>query len=71
MTDKEMLDWLEQQEGYGLISDDFGRWAVATAGMQNVPDDTSVPSDINSMFMISADEWRPSVREAILAAVQR
>ena len=68
MTDSELIDWLETQEGYGLISDDFGRWAVSSTGMQNVPDDTEVASDICTSFFVQAHEWRSTIREAILAA---
>lgn len=64
MTDKERLDWLEQQDGFALVSDDAGRWAVVTDGMQNVPDpDKAI--DISTSFWIEADQWKDSIREAI------
>jgi hypothetical protein len=66
-TDTERLDWLSTQDGYALVSDDGGRWAVVTDGMQNVPDDE--PADIQTMFFIEAAKWKPSVREAIDAAI--
>lgn len=66
-TDSELIDWLQTQEGSALVSDDFGRWAVTTAGIQNVPEDISIPSDIETMFYIKAAEWKPSIREAIQA----
>ena len=69
-TDKEMLDWLQENaEGQALVSDDFGRWAVSAIGMQTVPEDISKPSDIQTAFFVTADEWKPSVREAIAAAM--
>ena len=71
MTDSELIDWLETQEGSGLISDDFGRWAVSSSGMQNVPDDTEVASDICTSFFVEAKDWRPTIRDAILAAHKR
>ena len=68
MTDKELIDWLELQEGCGLISDDFGHWAVTGDGMQNVPDNT--PTDIQTTFFISKEQWKPSIREAILSVME-
>lgn len=68
MTDTERLDWLEKQQGSGLISDDARHWAVSTSGMQNVPDDP--PQDIVTNFVVEKDEWRPSIREAIDAAIE-
>ncbi len=72
MTDTELLDWLEDQLGVGLISDDFGNWAVTSNGMQNIPDpipERGRPGDICTSFMVAASEWRPSIREAILADI--
>lgn len=68
-TDMERLNWLEGAEGFALVSDDRGRWAVVTDGVQNVPE--KYPSDISTSFWIKADEWRSSVREAIDAAIKR
>jgi hypothetical protein len=65
-ADRDRLDWMEQQEGAGLISDDGGRWAVSETGMQNLPEEE--PIDISTSFFIQKDEWKPSVREAIDAA---
>jgi len=48
-----------------LVSDDAGNWAVSGDGVQNVPDDP--PQDISTCHFIEKDQWRPSVREAILA----
>lgn len=69
-TDKEMIDWLQENgDGYALVSDDFGNWAVASNGFQSVPDNPGTPSDIETSFFIEANEWRPSVREAIAAVM--
>lgn len=68
MTDTERLDWLEKQQGSGLVSDDSRHWAVSGSGFQNVP--TNPPEDIQTTFFVEAGEWRPSVREAIDAAIQ-
>lgn len=64
-SDTDLLDFLESCEGAALISDDAGNWAVSGDGVQNVPDDP--PQDISTSFFIEKDQWRPSVREAILA----
>jgi hypothetical protein len=37
--------------------------------MQNVPDDISVASDISTSFFVEAKDWKPSIREAIEAAM--
>lgn len=68
MTDSELLDWLEKQQGSALVSDDDKHWAVVTTGVQNVPEKT--PADIQTIFLILADEWKPTIREAILAAIE-
>lgn len=72
MTDGDRLDWLAKQDGIGLVNDDFGHWAVATAGMQSVPDGVGSedgPWDISTSFIISKAEWRDTIREAIDAAI--
>lgn len=75
-TDTERIDWLEKQEGSGVISDDYGRWAVPEGGFQNLNDDagnfvTDRAIDIESTFVVSAEEWKPSIREAIDAAMDK
>jgi hypothetical protein len=66
-SDTERLEWLATLDGHGLISDDQGRWAVSSVGMQNLPDDDK-PFDFVGNFFVKADDWRPSIREAIDAA---
>jgi hypothetical protein len=68
--DTELLNWLEQRDGWGLINDDAGRWAVASSGTQNIPDPDK-PIDITTTFWIDADEWKPTIREAIEAAIKK
>jgi hypothetical protein len=69
MTDTERINWLEEQEGWALVSDDAGRWAVTTSGMQNVPDSDKA-IDINTTFWIEADEWKNNIRQAIDFAME-
>lgn len=64
-SDTDLLDFLETCDGAALISDDAGNWAVTGDGMQDVPDDP--PQDMSTCFFIEKDQWRPSIREAILA----
>jgi hypothetical protein len=76
MNDTERLNWLEKQDGAGVISDDNGRWAVPDSGFQNLQDDegnfiTDQAIDVESMFLIPAAFWKPSLREAIDDAVRR
>lgn len=68
-TDAELLDWLEKKDGYGLISDDEGRWAVSASGTQNLPDGSGA-FDFSGEFFVERDDWRPTIREAIIAAIQ-
>ena len=68
MTDKQRLDWLEEQQGSALVSDDHSHWAVATMGMQNIPE--KWPGDIETCFFISKKEWKKSIRKAIDAAMK-
>ncbi len=65
MTDKELLDYMETQEGAAIISDDFGHWAVTGAGFQNVPQKT--PADIQTTHIIEKKQWKKSIRAAIRA----
>lgn len=65
--DAARLDWLGLQDGCGLVSDDAGHWAVSGSGMQNVPNDGLI--DLATTYVVMADEWQPTVREAIDAAV--
>ena len=50
MNDTERLNWLEQKQGGAVISDDFGSWAFAADGMQNIPDDP--PADTWTSFLL-------------------
>lgn len=68
-TDTELLDAIEAAVDRGscpgIINDDNGNWAVSEEGVQNVPDPNGPPIDIHTTFFISADKWKPSIREAI------
>lgn len=68
MNDTDRLNWLEEQYGSALISDDFGHWAISDSGMQNVPENP--PDDIWTSFQIEKKYWRKSVREAIDAMIE-
>lgn len=68
ITDTERLDWLEQAEGYALVSDDRGHWAVVTDGMQSIP--LKPPADVATTFFIKKKDWKKSVRKAIDAAMK-
>ena len=67
-TDTDLLDWLDKAEGWALISDDAGRWACVCSGWQNVPD-LDQPADMRSTFVVEATEWKPTVRSAIVSAM--
>ncbi len=70
MNDKKRLNWLEKQDGLGLISDDAGRWAISTGGVQNMPDPNN-PIDIASTFFVEKQEWKSTIREAIDYAIKQ
>lgn len=69
LRDKDRLDWLDSfdAEGYGLLSDDAGRWALSSTGMQDVPEEE--PANIWTSFYVTKDDWKPKVRDAIDAAM--
>jgi hypothetical protein len=67
-TDTDRLDWLQSTSGAGLINDDFGRWAVSGSGIQNIPDDHTILSE--TTFFVEAADWKPTIREAIDAAME-
>jgi len=68
MNDLEKLNWLEKQDGGALVSDDFGNWAFASCGWQNIPCDP--PGDIETTHIIEKHAWQPSIREAIDYAIK-
>ena len=59
MTDTERINWLQKQDGYALISDDRGYWALVVDGCQNVPDD--VPADIYTEYFIRRKDWHKTM----------
>lgn len=63
-TLEELIERLEMfGEGCGLISDDAGHWAVSVDGLQNEP--TNPPQDVASTFFVEAEQWKPTIREAL------
>ena len=61
------LEWLEKRQGFALISDDLGSWAIASDGLQSIPEDP--PDDLMTAFLIEKHAWRPTIREAIDHAI--
>lgn len=68
-TDTERLDWLERQFGCGLVHDDNEHWAVAAIGMQSVAEGDE-PEDLETSFFVEKDKFKPTIREAIDAAME-
>ncbi len=66
ITDTMRIDFLAAS-GMAVISDDRGNWAYTQDGMQNLP--AEVPADITTTFFIEKAEWKPTIREAIDAAI--
>ena len=67
MTDKELLDWLDDEAfGIALIHDDNQCWAVSGIGFQNVPENP--PDDMETTFFIEKSEWKSTAREALECA---
>lgn len=69
-SDEELLNWLESNDGYALVSDDNGHWACVCDGMQNCPMDEE-PEDISISFFIEKEQWKDSIRAAIVDAMER
>jgi hypothetical protein len=70
MNDTQLINYLETHNGIALVNDDFGRWAVAQTGFQNIEDENGVSAldkaiTMQTTFIIEADEWYPTIREAI------
>lgn len=68
LDDKPRLEWLEERDGYALVSDDNGHWAVVVEGFQNCLIGPQ-PADVTTSFWIEKDQWYNSIREAIDAAM--
>lgn len=73
-TDKERIDWLEEQAMNGacpgLVNDDNGHWAVSCSGFQNAVCGEET-QDVETTFFVEAKEWKGSVRDAIDSAMNR
>ncbi len=65
ITDTQRLNWLEKQEGGGLLSDDNGHWAVSGSGLQNIPSSDGTPAAIASTFFVEKGQWESTIRRAI------
>ena len=63
MNDSDRLDFLEDNQGCALVSDDDGRWVVACDGFQSVT--AGEAADIETTFFIEKRFWKPTIREAI------
>lgn len=61
MTDTELLNWLEKQDGGALINDDDGRWAFASEGFQNMNLEDG-PYDLESTWLVEKHAFQPTVR---------
>ena len=64
MEIKDLIEWLETQNGASLISDDNGHWDCVFDGFQNIPMDDG-PCDIQTTFFIKKEEWKNTIKEAI------
>ena len=69
-TDTERLDWLEKQEGFGVISDDAGHWAVPDSGEQPVAR-RNFPIEMETTFFVPKEYWRKTIRAAIDDGMKR
>ncbi len=72
-TDIELLDWLQEKSDggscLGVINDDDGRWAVSFTGMQHAP--SGKAQDLWTTFNVERKEWKNSVRDAIVYAIEK
>ena len=67
MDDTRRLNWLEEKDGYALVNDDFGHWAIASMGMQDIPENP--PDDLWTSFCVEKHAWKLTIREAIDYAI--
>ena len=68
-TDTELLNWLEDHQGYGLISDDNGHWACVCDGTQSLPIGSG-PQNVDTAFWIEKKNWKKTIRKAIESAIK-
>ena len=69
ITDKQRIDWLQKhgRDGWSLIGDEKGKWAVSIGGMSILSRKTA---PWVKTFTVDATEWRPTVRKAIDRAIK-
>jgi len=53
-----------------LLNDDNGHWAVSFEGFQNVAIE-GYPTDITTTFFIKANDWKDTIREALIWALEK
>jgi hypothetical protein len=53
-----------------LLNDDNGHWAVTFEGFQAVPTGNN-PEDIETTFFVEAADWKDSIREALIHALEK
>jgi hypothetical protein len=62
--DQAMQELCDMGFAPNLVNDDEERWAVTDDALQNVP--MKEPSDISISSFIRADQWKSTIREALL-----
>lgn len=65
MTDTERLDWLQDQSGCALLTDNIGDWTVSCDSFQQ----NDGPTDATMTFFIYKGNWSNTIRGAIDAAI--
>ena len=68
MNDHKRLSWLQSHDGYALISDDNGNWAIVCDGMQQIADDP--PDDLWTSYLVEKRFWKSTIRQAIDYAME-
>jgi len=71
MTDTELLNWLEKQDGGALINDDFNHWAFASEGMQNINMEDDKEYDLQSTWWVEKHAFKKTIREALEMAFNK
>ena len=75
VEDAERLQFFEYEANKGmtpnLVFDDDGNWSVSYDGMQPCPrgDGEGFDETVSIVCIVEPQDWRPSVREAIDAAI--
>lgn len=69
ITLEQVFELLERNDySPSLVHNDNGHWAVTFNGMQELQDE---PEDATMILVVEKDEWKPTVREAVIYMLEK